>query len=185
MNNEIAKLLSEIGQFGAAHSCHNIPPETGKFFSILIKAAKSKNILEIGASNGYSAIWLAGAANEKKGRVTTIEISDSKVKMAVEHFKKAKLNKIIKIIHGDALKEIPKLKGKFDFMFIDAVKEDYLKYLRLAEKKLEKGCIIAADNAVMFKDYMKDYLNYVGTSKNYSSVLIPIGSGVEFSIKIR
>ena len=185
MNEKIAKLLNELGQFGAAHSCYNIPPETGKFFSILIKTAKSKNILEIGACNGYSAIWLAEAAKENKGKVTTIEISDSKVKMAMEHFKKAKLNKMIKIIHGDALKEIPKLKGKFDFVFIDAIKKDYLKYLKLAEKKIKKGCIIVADNAVMFKDYMKDYLNYVGTNKNYSSVLVPIGSGVEFSIKIK
>lgn len=186
MNERIVKLLNELEQFGATHGgYYNIPAETGKFFYILVKITKPKNILEVGTSNGYSTMWLAEAMKENKGKVTTIEISDFKVKMAIEHFKRTKLNKIIKIIQGDALKEIPKLKRKFDFMFIDAIKEDYLKYLKLAEKKLKKGCIIVADNAIMFKDYMQDYLNYVETNENYDSVLVPIGSGVEFSIKIK
>lgn len=186
MKPRIEKLLYELEVFGSKHSgYYNIPASTGKFFYILAKIAKPKNILEVGTSNGYSTLWLAEAIKENKGKVTTIEISDFKVKMSKENFKRAKLNKIIKIIQGDALKEIPKLTGKFDFMFIDAIKEDYLKYLKLAERKLKKGCIIVADNAIMFKKYMQNYLDYVETNENYSSILVPIGSGVEFSIKIR
>ena len=181
---EIQKLLYELEIFGSKHSCYNISADTGKFFSILVKITKPKDILEIGTSNGYSTIWLASAAKGNKGKVTTIEINESKAKMALENFKRSNLQNI-KIIYGDALKEIPKLKGNFDFMFIDAIKEDYIKYLKLAEKKLKKGCIIVADNAIMFKNYMQDYLNYVEKNKNYNSVLIPIGSGVEFSIKTK
>jgi len=184
MNPSIQKLLNELETFGKNNYTFNIPAETGKFFYNLVLISKPKNILEIGTSNGYSTIWLAEAAKQNKGKVTTIEASEFKVKMAKENFNRAKL-KNIKIIQGDALKEIPKLKQKFDFMFIDAIKRDYINYLKLAEKNLKKECIIVADNAIMFKDKMKDYLNYVEHNKIYSSVIVPIGSGVEFSLKIK
>jgi len=91
----------------------------------------------------------------------------------------------ITLIEGDALKEIPKLKEKYDFMFIDAIKKDHINYIKLAEKKLKKGGIIVADNAIIFKNKMQEYLNYMENNKNYSSVLIPIGTGVEFSLKLK
>ena len=65
------------------------------------------------------------------------------------------------------------------------IKKDYINYLKLAEKNLKKGSIIVADNAIMFKDKMKDYLNYVENNKDYSSVFVPIGTGVEFSLKLK
>ena len=186
MNPDIQKLLAELENFGVKNrGCFNIPASTGKFLYNLILISKAKNILEIGASNGYSAIWLAEAAKKNKGKVTTMEISGEKVKLAKENFKRAKLDKLIKIIQGDALLEIPRLKGKFDFMFIDAIKRDYIKYLKLAENNLKKGAIIAADNAIMFGDKMQHYFNYLHNNKNYSTVLVPIGTGVEFSVKVK
>ncbi len=186
MNPDIQKLLSELEDFGSKNKgCFNIPADTGKFLYNLVLASKSKNILEVGTSNGYSAIWLAQAALQNKGKVTTIEILEEKVKLAKENFKRAGLDKAIKLVRGDALLEIPKLKGKFDFMFIDAIKRDYIKYLKLAEKNLKKGALIAADNAIIFKDKMQHYLNYLHNNKNYSTVLVPIGSGVEFSVKVK
>ena len=185
MNPSIQKLLNELENFGQKNRGYfNIPASTGKFFYNLVLISKAKNILEIGTSNGYSTIWLSEAVKQNKGKVTTIEKSDFKIKMAKDNFKRSKLNNI-KIIHGDELIEITKLKEKHDFMFIDAIKKDYINYLKLAEKDLKKSSIIVADNAIMFKDKMQDYLNYVENNKNYSSVLVPIGSGVEFSLKLR
>ena len=183
MDRTIKNLLNELAFFGHTHEgYYNISADTGQFFNILIRIAKSKNILEVGTSNGYSTIWLAEAVKQNKGKVTTIEISEHKVKMAAENFKRAELSNI-KIVHGDALEEIPKLKGKFDFLFLDAVKEDYINYFKLAYPKLTKNAIIVADNAIMFEKYMKDYLNHV-RNKNLLSVLVPIGSGVEFTLKL-
>lgn len=185
MNESTKRLLNELEIFGKTHEgYYNIPPDTGEFFHILVLISKSKNILEVGTSNGYSTIWLGESVKKNKGKVTTIEMSEHKVKMAHEHFKRAKLSNI-KIVHGDALREIPKLKGKFDFLFLDALKEDYINYFKLAYPKLTKNAIIVADNAIMFERYMKDYLNYVRTHKNLRSVLVPIGSGVEFTLKLR
>ena|SRR3989338_2337198 len=185
MNESTKRLLNELEIFGQDNrGFHNIPPETGEFFYILVKISKSKSILEVGTSNGYSTIWLGEAAKQNKGKVTTIEVSEHKVKMAAENFKRAKLDKTIKIIHGDALEEIPKLKDKFDFLFLDAIKEDYINYFKLAYPKLAKNAVIVADNAIMFEKYMKDYLDYARNHKNLRSVLVPIGSGVEFTLKL-
>ena len=185
MNPSTKKLLDELDYFGRKHDgYYNIPPETGEFFYMLVLISKAKNILEIGTSNGYSTIWLAEAANQNKGKVTTIEIAEHKIQMAKDNFSRAKL-KNIKIIQGDALKEIPKLKEKFDFLFLDAVKEDYINYIKLAYPKLSKGAVIVADNAIMFEKFMRGYITYVRSNKNLRSVLIPIGSGVEFSLKVK
>ena len=171
--------------FGHTHNgYYNISADTGEFFYILVLISKGKSILEVGTSNGYSTIWLGEAAKQNKGKVTTIEISGHKIKMASENFKRANLSKVIKIIHGDALEEIPKLKGKFDLLFLDAVKEDYINYFKLAYPKLTKDAVIVADNAIMFERYMKDYLYHVRNHKDLRSVLVPIGSGVEFSLKL-
>lgn len=184
MNNSLKRLLQELEIFGRTHDgYYNISADTGKFFHILVLISKAKNVLEVGTSNGYSTIWLGEAAKQNKGKITTIEISEHKVKMAAENFKRAKLSNI-KIIRGDALEEIQKLKGNFDFLFLDAVKEDYINYFKLAYPKLTKNAIIVADNAIMFEKYMQDYLYHVRNHKNLRSVLVPIGSGVEFSLKL-
>ena len=186
MDESTKRLLDELNIFGKNHDGYwNISPDTGEFFYILVLISKAKNILEVGTSNGYSALWLGEAAKQNNTKITTIEIAEHKVKMAAENFKRAKLERTIKIVHGDALKEIPKLKGKFDFLFLDAIKEDYLNYFKLAYPKLVKNAVIVADNAIMFERYMKDYLSYVRNNKNLRSVLVPIGSGVEFSLKLK
>jgi predicted O-methyltransferase YrrM len=184
MNESTKGLLQELEIFGRKHDgYYNISADTGEFFYILVLISKAKNILEVGTSNGYSTIWLGEAAKQNKGKVTTIDISEHKVKMASENFKRAKLSNI-KIVHGDALEEIQKLKGNFDFLFLDAIKEDYINYFKLAYPKLTKGAVTVADNAIMFAKYMKDYLSHVRNHKNLRSVLVPIGSGVEFTLKL-
>ena len=135
----------------------NISRETGEFLHNLIKQFKPQNILEVGTSNGYSTIWLASAAKEF-GKVTTIEIDENKIKLAKENFKKANLDNI-HLVYGNALKIIPELNEEFDFVFLDAVKKDYLKYLKSI--KLSKGAIITAHNVVSHKNKMLDYLEFV------------------------
>ncbi len=79
---------------------------------------------------------------------------------------------------------IPKLKGVFDFAFINAEKNEYLDYLRLVEDKLREGTVIVADNAGIFAKQMRDYLDYVRTSGKYSSKYVQVGvDGVEISVK--
>lgn len=80
---------------------------------------------------------------------------------------------------------IPTLKETFDFVFIDAEKSEYFKYLKLAEGKLQKGAVVFADNAGFFAEQMGDYLDYVRNSGKYKSRYIKVGEdGVEISVKL-
>ncbi|MAG91692.1 methyltransferase [Candidatus Woesearchaeota archaeon] len=185
MNPSTKRLLDELETFGQKNAGYsNIPPDTGQFFHMLVLISKAKHILEVGTSNGYSTIWLAEAVKQNNGKVTTIEISEHKMKMALENFKRARLDNI-NLIHGDALKEIQKLDEKFDFLFLDAIKKDYINYFKLAYPKLTENAVIVADNAIIFAEKMKEYLDHVRNSKDLKSVLVPIGTGVEFSLKLR
>ncbi len=164
---------------------HHIYEDVGLFLNILVKATKATSILEIGTSNGYSTIWLALAVKENMGKITTLECDSRKVKMALEHIKRANLENIVTIIEGDAKEIIKSFNQEFDFIFIDAEKEDYIEYFDLAFPKLKVGGIIIADNVVSHSDSLKEYVDYVRANPNTQSVLIPVGRGEELTLKIR
>lgn len=167
-NSRIDKVLKEIENNSRKYNLPCIGPEKGKVLANLIRKYKPKRILEIGTLHGYSAILMAKYANEDC-KVITIEINKNSAKVANENIKKAGLSKKVKVVVGDALRVHNKIKGKFDMMFIDAVKEEYLLYLKIYEKKLKKNAIIVADNTGIFKNYLKDYLKYVRESGRYQS----------------
>ena len=76
------------------------------------------------------------------------------------------------------------MKGPFDFVFIDAEKSEYFQYLKLAESKIRKGAVVFADNAGIFADHMRDYLDYVRNSGVNKSKYVQVGDdGVEISVK--
>jgi predicted O-methyltransferase YrrM len=89
------------------------------------------------------------------------------------------------VIVGDAKEVIPRLGGKFDLVFVDAEKTEYLEYLRLVEGKLLKGTTIVADNAGEYANQMKDYLSHVRSSGEYRSRFMAVGEdGLEISVKL-
>jgi len=174
------KLLEEIDQYCIDNSIPNVDMEVGKFFSILIRTSGAKNILEIGTGAGYSTIWLALAAGENRGKVLTIEKDSDHARVAGEYFKKANLNNV-NILNADALELLQNLDEKFDFVFIDAVKNEYIDYIKLIYAKLIKPALIVADNAISHAESVSDYLEFVRTDKSITSVLIPIRAGLEVS----
>lgn len=149
----------------------NISEETGKFLAFLVKITNSKNILEIGTSNGYSATWLIKNADS----LTTIEQRDDWYKEAKENLKG--LN--IKIIKGNALEIIPKLKDKFDLVFIDAKKREYLQYFNLIKPLLKQNAIIIADNTTSHKEKLKDFLEEI---KHYNTIELNLGKGLTITL---
>jgi predicted O-methyltransferase YrrM len=161
-----------------------IGPYKGKLLEEEIRKAKPKRVLEVGTLIGYSAI-LMGKEMENNSEIVTIEIHGDEAELAEKNFVQANIPPNVKIITGDALVVIPTLEGQFDFAFIDAEKNEYFKYLKLVEDKLQKGSIVFADNAGVFADQMGDYLEYVRNSGKYSSRFIQVdGDGVEISVKL-
>ncbi len=161
-----------------------IGPRKGRFLVEEVQKAKPKHVLEVGTLIGYSAI-LMGKELASDAEIVSIEIHSDEAELAVKNIDKAAIPPKITVIVGDALQLIPTLKGPFDFVFIDAEKDEYLKYLKLAEGKLGMGTVVFADNAGIFAEQMADYLDYVRNSGNYKSRYIQVGGdGVEISVKL-
>jgi predicted O-methyltransferase YrrM len=174
----------------------SVGPIKGGIIADIIRKYKAKNILEIGTLYGYSAILMAAAVlSSSDGKVVTIELDKSNADIARKNISDAELSDRIDVRVGNALEVISKLDLKFDLVFLDAAKNEYLKYLKLAEKKksLKKGAIIVADNVEVSKNEMLDYLQYVRNSSGiYKSYTIEttleftpdIKDAIEVSIKV-
>lgn len=184
-------VLSEIEEVAKKNSLPTIGPIKGKIIETVIRQYKPKRLLEIGTLHGYSAILMASYVlkinkdyfsshnddtkdtDTKKVIVTCLEIDKDLANLTRKNIDKAGLSERIKVITGDALKTIPILdkNHKFDFIFIDAEKNQYLLYLKLLEENnlLEKKVTIVADNVLIYENEMKDYLDYVRNSGRYNS----------------
>ncbi|MCK4590052.1 MAG: class I SAM-dependent methyltransferase [Nanoarchaeota archaeon] len=173
MNPKIQSVLKELEKTNKEF--WNTPPEDCQLLNFLIKISKTKRVLELGMSNGYSTIWMAATGAE----VVSMEKWVERIEEAKKNFEKAGVE--IQIIEGDILENISKLEGKFDFVFIDAMKSQYLDYLKLLlEGKLAEGAIVAAHNVINKKEDLKEYVDYV--KKNFESVTIPGDKGMEVTL---
>jgi predicted O-methyltransferase YrrM len=182
-------VLKSLERMAQKEFVPSIGPIKGRIITEIIKKYNPKNILEVGTLYGYSAILMATTAADTlqagEGKVVTIEIDRSVADIARKNVADAGLSEKINLIVGDALQVIPKLDLKFDLLFLDAAKDEYLKYLKLAEDKaLNKGAVIVADNVEVYKNEMLDYLEYVRSSGGiYKSETIE--TALEFTPNVR
>ena len=156
---------------------------------ILIESMKAKRGIEVGAASGFGAINMGVGFERTGGHLYTLEIDPEMVKQCRDNLRKVGLEKTVTCIEGDALKTLPTLKGKYDFVFIDALKRDYLKYFKLIEPKLKPGAVIVGDNVIRSERAMKDFLDYIQESPDYDTVIIRASmeknDGMSISYKIR
>lgn len=184
--NTVLKVLAQIEKTARKEFLPSIGPIKGKIIEDVIRKHKPKKGLEIGTLHGYSAILMANIllsgqdgnkvvnSNESSSRNTvliSVEKDPKLAKIAKKNIENSGLSDKIQVINGDALEVIPKLKSKFDLIFLDATKTEYFKYLRLAEKYglLNSRAVVIADNVLIYENEMKDYLDYVRNSGNYSN----------------
>jgi len=159
-----------------------VGPDTGKLINILARSLSAPNILEIGTSYGYSGIWLAEAAQATGGRLTTLELQDYKTAYARDMAAKAGLADCIDFKVGDALELIAGLPFKLDFVLLDLWKNLYEPCLEAFYPKLNPGAIIVADNMLHpGGEEVKRYGRAVRAKPGMTSVLLPVGSGLEIS----
>jgi caffeoyl-CoA O-methyltransferase len=164
-----------------------ITVDTGAFFSILLKAVKARRVLEVGTSAGFSTLWLADAIG-KKGRIVTIEMDPRKIERARKNFREAGVDRLIEVKQGVALDVLRQLKGTFDFVLLDADKENIIEYFDLVLPLVRVSGIIAADNMLFpppYRPMMKKYAHHVRSKHNVQSVTVPIGMGEEITIKLQ
>ena len=182
--DEAEEILNEIEKKAEKQFLPIVGPDKGKILTGKVREIQPRTVLEVGTLIGYSAI-LIGRELPKDSLIVTIEIHKSEAKIAERNISRAKISAKVKIISGDAKKRIPELDHSFDFLFIDAEKTEYYKYLKLAEEKIHKGTVIIADNAGIFAEQMEDYLSYIRKSGKYKSTYVKVGQdGMEISTKL-
>jgi predicted O-methyltransferase YrrM len=168
---QLKRLLNEMDERGAA--VWSVPRKDGEFLHLMIKATRAKNVLELGTSQGFSAIWMGLALEETGGRLTTIEIDAERHNEARRNIDRAGLSQRITLIKGDAHRGITKLEGPFDFVFMDADKEGQVDYFKkLYPKKLPPGAMIAVHNAIRQAYAMNDYLGVVRKHPDFDTVTV-------------
>lgn len=159
-----------------------VGPDTGRFINILAKSLKAPTILELGTSFGYSCIWLAEAARASGGKLISMELHAYKTEFAREMAGKAGLSEHIDFQIGDAVEMIKALPLGVDFILVDLWKDLYIPCLEAFYPKLNPGAIIVADNMFMpGNEDVKRYGEAVRAKPGITSVLLPVGSGIEVS----
>jgi predicted O-methyltransferase YrrM len=161
-----------------------VGPATASFLRTLIEEAEAKAILEIGTSYGYSTVWLAEAARATGGKVISLELDARKVGYAKTQLAKAGLADYVEFRVGDALKTLEALPGPFEIVLLDLWKDLYVRCFDLLYPKLAPGAIVVADNMLFPETSRPDanlYRARARAAAGISSVLLPIGSGIEVS----
>ncbi|UCD00814.1 MAG: O-methyltransferase [Promethearchaeota archaeon] len=153
-----------------------IPPETGKFLSILAASAPNGEFLEIGTSAGYSTMWIALACQLNSNKLTTFEILKEKAELARETFRITKLENIIELIEGDARDYLSNYHN-ISFCFLDAEKEVYGECYDLVIPNMVKGGILVADNAINHYETLKPMLDKALADERVDALIVPIGKG--------
>jgi len=171
-----------------------ITKETGELLNMILRLKNAKNMLEVGTSTGYSTIWCAEAIYKQSGKIITIEQNPNKIKRAKENFQKAGIADTITIKKGLAIQILRELnlqkeyKDFFDFVLIDADKENVIEYFDLILPMVSVGGVIITDNMLYpekYKQDMKKFSDYLEKNPKLRTITTPIGNGEEITIKLK
>ncbi|HYL00373.1 MAG TPA: class I SAM-dependent methyltransferase [Steroidobacteraceae bacterium] len=157
---------------------------TGTLLNLLAKEACARRILEVGSSFGYSTIWLAEAARAVHGKVISLELRAAKTEYATAQLARAGLAGFVEFRVGDALASLAELAGPFDLVLIDLWKDLYVPVFELLHPKLAPGALVVADNMIepsSARPHAQAYAHAVHVARDMSSVLLPVGNGIEVS----
>ena len=181
---DVVRLLQQIKAADADQLA--VSEEDGRFLRVMIASSGAKHALEIGGAYGYSAIWMGLALRETGGRLTTIEYDAARAKLAAAHVRAAGLADVVTVIAGDAFAEIPRLEGALDFVFLDAWKRDYKRFLDLILPRLAPRGLVLAHNVVNKQSEMRDFLDAIKTDPRlFTTIVTPSSEGMSVSVKVK
>ena len=158
----------------------NIPRKTGILINMFIKMMNAKSVLEIGTSNGYSGLWISNALKETGGRLTTIEFYEKRQSIAIENFKKCGVFDIIRPLQGSACEILKNFSNdeKFDFVFIDACKKEYVDYYNLIKPHLTAKAMIVADNIISHAEKVQTFIDAVDADSDFQYEIVEVPGGI-------
>jgi predicted O-methyltransferase YrrM len=171
----------------------NLDRNCACFLYQLILMKNAKNVLEIGTSNGYSGIWILKALEKTKGKLTTIEFWEKRQSIARKNFQlcapnadvEPKIGSAIVVLEDLEEEILNKKREKYDFVFIDANKKEYLDYINIINKIVSPDAVILADNILSHKEKVQPYVEKMYNDKTYVSQILDLGTGMMLSVKLK
>jgi len=162
-----------------------VSEEDGRFLRVMAASGNAKRALEIGGAYGYSAIWIGLGLRQTGGHLTTIEYDPARARAAAENIRRAGLADVVTVVPGDAFKEVPRLGGDFDFVFLDAWKKDYKRFFDMVAPRLAPRGLFLAHNVVNKQSEMRDFLDAIQKNPSFfTTIVTPSGEGMSVSYKL-
>jgi predicted O-methyltransferase YrrM len=162
-----------------------VDQDQGRLLYQTARAIRAKTIVEFGTSFGISTIYLGSAARANNGRVIGSELERAKAKAARANVAEAGLQQFVDIREGDAMKTLANIDAPIDFLLLDGWKDVYVPVMKMLAPKMRSGAIVLADNIFTFKKTLRPYVSHMQDRSNgFDSVTLPIGSGMEYSLRL-
>jgi predicted O-methyltransferase YrrM len=162
-------MIETLKEFPDKPARWNVPAEDGRLLYDLILENDYQRVLEVGTSNGYSALWMGFALKQTGGRLITIEMNEERAQEARENIEKAGLSSVIEVRLGNAMDQLPRLSGTFEMVFLDADKSQYLDYFRYIDSLVPDGGTITAHNVSTMAYAMRDFLDALRDHGSYET----------------
>jgi predicted O-methyltransferase YrrM len=159
-----------------------IEPTTGRFLFALAASQAGVEVLEIGASRGYSSIWLAAGARVLGGRLVSLEHDPAKCAAWRENVAAAGLEAWAELLEGDAFETLRSASDVFDLVFLDAEKDDYEALFAVVRPLVDAGGLVVADNVLSHADPLADYSAARQADRTLVSVTVPLDRGLELTV---
>jgi caffeoyl-CoA O-methyltransferase len=194
LDDHVGAALARLEAEDADERARGLPPAersrqvaraTGQFLFALVAPNHGCEVLEIGASRGYSTIWLTAGVRYLGGRVVSLEHDPAKAEAWRRNIADAGLDEWAELIEGDAFETLPEIEEGFDVVFLDAEKDDYERLFPLARAKLEPGGLVVADNVLSHADPLAAYSQARQADETLESVTVPLDRGLELSVVLR
>jgi len=168
----------------AARRSRQVAATTGRFLFALAGSQAGVEVLEIGASRGYSSIWLAAGARLLGGRLLSLEHDPARCEAWRVNVAAAGLEEWAELVEGDAFATLRAIEDTFDLVFLDAEKDDYEELFALARPLLEPGGLVVADNVTSHAETLSAYSVARQADARLSSVTVPLDRGLELTITL-
>jgi predicted O-methyltransferase YrrM len=195
---ERSAVMREMEELAERESVPIVHWETGRFLATLVRALDPARVLEVGTAIGYSTLHMAEAMDG--GRIVTIERDPARARQAADFLSRAGVAERVEIVEADAMAAIAELPGPFDLLFLDASKDEYAEYLRLAEPKASERAVLVVDNLLMSGDVAladdsqahwrpeslvaaRAFNAALMDSERWLGAVLPVGDGVGFAAR--
>jgi caffeoyl-CoA O-methyltransferase len=194
LDEQVRAVLARLEAEDADERARGLPPSersrqvtraTGQFLFALVAPNHTCEVLEVGGSRGYSAIWLGAGVRYLGGRVVSLEHNPTAAEAWRRNVADAGLEEWVELIEGDAFETLPKIEEGFDVVFLDAEKEDYERLFELARQKLEPGALVVADNVLSHADTLGAYSRARQADETLESFTLSLDRGLELSVVLR